>query len=368
MVQQITTPANRMLALDALRGLAVALMILVNTPGSWSYVYSPFLHAPWHGFTLADWVFPLFLFAVGSAMAFSMQNASPGLALYIRIAKRTLMIFGCGLLLHSFPFTTSLTELRIPGVLQRIALCYGIAAVLVTLLTQRKLWWCSVLILPLYWLVLTVFSTDGAASLSGNAVQQVDLWLFGATHLYQGFGEPFDPEGVLSTLPAVSSVLLGYLFTLQVRPLAQPQACKLLLRYGVLLVVIGLLWHQVWPINKPLWSGSYVLFATGLTLLLLAFLVFTLDIKQQHWPTGLVHFGANPLFIYMLSWLWAVSASRLLVWQQGERNMSLYQWGYEQLAIVLPAELASLVFAVLHVLLFWSLAFWLYQRRVFIKI
>lgn len=368
MVKQVTAPASRMLALDALRGLAVALMILVNTPGSWSYVYSPFLHAPWHGFTLADWVFPLFLFAVGSAMAFSMQNASPSCALYRRIAKRTLLMLGCGLLLHAFPFTASSTELRIPGVLQRIALCYGIAAVLVTLLTARKLWWCSLLILPLYWLLLHTFSAEGASSLSGNVIQQVDLWVFGAAHLYQGFGEPFDPEGVLSSLPAVSSVLLGYLFTLQIRPLAQRQACKLLVRYGVLLLVIGLLLHLVWPINKPLWSGSYVLFATGLTLLLLAFLVFTLDIKQQQWPTGLIHFGANPLFIYMLSWLWAVTASKLLVWQQGERKMSLYQWGFEQLAMVLPAELASLIFALLHVVVFWYLAFWLYKRRIFIKI
>lgn len=368
MVQQVSSPASRMLALDALRGLAVALMILVNTPGSWSYVYSPFLHAPWHGFTLADWVFPLFLFAVGSAMAFSMQNAAPCRALYMRIAKRTLLMFGCGLLLHAFPFTASLTELRIPGVLQRIALCYGIAAVLVTLLTVRKLWWCSLLILPFYWLVLAVFSMQGASTLSGNAVQQLDLWTLGATHLYQGFGEPFDPEGLLSTLPAISSVLLGYLFTLQIQPLAKQQAGKLLWRYGMLLVVIGLLLHLAWPINKPLWSGSYVLFATGLTLLLLAFLVFTLDIKQQQWPIGLIHFGANPLFIYMLSWLWAVTASNLLVWQQGERNISLYQWGYEQLAKALPAELASLIFALLHVVVFWYLAFWLYQRRLFIKI
>lgn len=368
MVKQVTSPASRMIALDALRGLAVALMILVNTPGSWSYVYSPFLHAPWHGFTLADWVFPLFLFAVGSAMAFSMQNASPSRALYMRIAKRTLLMFGCGLLLHSFPFTSALSELRIPGVLQRIALCYGVAAVLVTLLTQRKLWWCSLLILPLYWLLLHTFSTQGASILSGNVIQQVDLWVFGAAHLYHGFGEPFDPEGLLSSLPAVSSVLLGYLFTIQIKPLAQQQACKLLLRYGGLLVVIGLLLHLVWPINKPLWSGSYVLFATGLTLMLLAFLIFTLDIKQQQWPKGLIHFGANPLFIYMLSWLWAVTATKLLVWQQAETKMSLYQWGFEQLALFLPAELASLLFAVLHVLLFWWLAFWLHQRRIFIKI
>lgn len=368
MVRQITAPASRMLALDALRGLAVALMILVNTPGSWSYVYSPFLHAPWHGFTLADWVFPLFLFAVGSAMAFSMQSREASPALYGRILKRTLLLFGCGLLLHSFPFSGALTELRIPGVLQRIALCYGITAILITLVSQRCLWWCSYVLLLLYWLLLQLFSEQGAAVLAGNAVQQFDLWLLGAAHLYQGFGEPFDPEGILSTLPAVSSVLFGYLFTKQIRPLAQPQACKTLIRVGAAFILLGLVLNQFWPINKPLWTGSYVLFTTGLTLLLLALLVYTLDIKHRKWPQMFIHFGANPLFIYMLSWLWAVTAAQLLVWQQANQQMSLYQWGFNQLAVLLPAALASLLFALIHVVMFWLLAFWLYQKRIFIKI
>ncbi len=368
MVKQVTPAASRMLALDALRGLAVALMILVNTPGSWSYVYSPLLHAPWHGFTLADWVFPLFLFAVGSAMAFSMQQAKPSVALYQRILKRTLIMFGCGLLLHYFPFTAAWTELRIPGVLQRIALCYGIAAVLVTLFSTRQLWCFSLLLLPAYWLILQLFSTQGAMVMTGNVVQQVDLWLFGPAHLYQGFGEPFDPEGLLSSLPAVSSVLLGFLFTTKIRPLNHQQAAKLLSRFGVLFILLGLILHFVWPINKPLWSGSYVIFSTGLTLLLLACLIYCMDIKQQRWPQSLIHFGANPLFIYMLSWLWAVTAAKVLVWQQADHRISFYDWGFQQLNLLLPAELASLAFAILHVGVFWLLAFWLYQKKIFIKI
>lgn len=368
MVKQVTPAASRMLALDALRGLAVALMILVNTPGSWSYVYSPLLHAPWHGFTLADWVFPLFLFAVGSAMAFSMQNAQPSLTLYAKILKRTLIMFACGLLLHSFPFTQPLAELRIPGVLQRIALCYGITALLVTLFSIKRLWIISLLLLLLYWLLLKLFSAQGAYELSGNVVQQLDLWVFGAAHLFQGFGEPFDPEGLLSTLPAISSVLLGYLFTIKIRPLTPPQSAKLLSRFGLLFTAAGLLLHWFWPINKPLWTGSYVLFSTGLTLILLAVLILSMDIKQQNWPKGLIHFGANPLFIYMLSWLWAVTATKLLVWQQAGHSLSLYDWAFQQLALFLPAEFASLLFALCHVGLFWLLAYWLYRQKIFIKI
>lgn len=368
MVQQVIPFSNRMLALDALRGLAVALMILVNTPGSWSYVYSPFLHAPWHGFTLADWVFPLFLFAVGAAMAFSMRPGLRSQSSYWHITKRTLLLLCCGLLLHSFPFTAPLSELRLPGVLQRIALCYCIAAILITLVKERGLWCWSVLLLIWYGLLLQLGSDQGAAVLSGNAVQKFDLWLFGAAHLYQGFGEPFDPEGMLSTLPAVSSVLFGYLFCNKIRQLKYWQACRFLRRYAAIFMLLGLLLHLVWPINKPLWTGSYVLFSTGLTLLLLALLIYQLDIKGRHWPRGFIHFGANPLFIYMLSWLWAVTAGQLITWQQGEQQISLYQWGSNQLAALLPAELASLTFALLHVLLFWCLAAVLYQRRIFIKL
>ena len=366
----VATPRQpeRFIALDALRGLAIALMILVNTPGSWSHVYAPLLHAAWHGFTFADLVFPMFLFAVGAAMAFSMAKAQPSAATLLKISKRTLLLFGCGVFLHWFPFTSSLVELRIPGVLQRIALCYGIAAVLVLYFKPRGLLLLSLLLPLLYWGLLWQFSLQHPYELAGNAVQRFDLWLLGPAHLYQGFGEVFDPEGLLSTLPAISSVLIGYLVAAELRHTDKDSSVYLLVLWGLALAVLGLLWHLLWPINKPLWSGSYVAFSCGLILLLLAAMVWLMDIRQKNWLQPLVIYGSNPLFIYMLSWLWASAASQLIRFTYDGQSISLYQFGFDSLHVLLPAKLASLVFALLHVLLFWLLSYWLYQRRIFIKL
>lgn len=359
---------ERFVALDALRGLAIALMILVNTPGSWSQVYAPLLHAAWHGFTFADLVFPMFLFAVGAAMAFSMAKAQPSATMLLKISKRTLLLFGCGLLLHWFPFASSLAELRIPGVLQRIALCYGLATLLLLYLKPRSLLLVTALLPLLYWALLWQFSLQHPYELAGNAVQRLDLWLLGSAHLYQGFGTAFDPEGLLSTLPAISSVLVGYLVANRLRQMKKASSVRWLLLFGGALSVLGLLWHLLWPINKPLWSGSYVAFSSGLILLLLAAMVWLMDVQQKKTLHPLVVYGSNPLFIYMLSWLWASAATQLIRFSYGGQSISLYQFGFDSLNVLLPAKLASLTFALLHVLLFWGLSYWLYQRRIFIKL
>lgn len=358
---------TRFYALDALRGLAIALMVLVNTPGSWSYVYPALLHADWHGFTFADLVFPLFLFAVGAAMAFSLQGPALNRSSILKIAKRTLLLLSCGLLLHWFA-AMSVTELRLPGVLQRIALCYALAALLILSLPQRGLLCCCIGLLLLYWLLLLGFTTNDPYALHGNAVQQLDLWLFGAAHLYQGYGVAFDPEGLLSTLPAVSSTLIGYLVARQLQAKPKLQGVSWLAYVGAGLVMLGLLWQFFWPINKALWTGSYVLLSSGIILWLLAALVYLLDVRQQRWPEPLVIYGSNPLFIYMLSWLWAVAASQYLLWQVSGTTLSLYQALFNALAALLPAQLASLLFALLHVVLFWWLSYWLYQRKIFIRL
>ncbi|KKO46318.1 hypothetical protein WG68_05990 [Arsukibacterium ikkense] len=358
---------SRFYALDALRGLAIALMVLVNTPGSWSHVYPALLHADWHGFTPADLVFPLFLFAVGAAMAFSMQGQVISRSSILKIARRTLLLLSCGLLLHWFA-VLSLSELRLPGVLQRIALCYALAALLILSLNQRGLLLVTAGLLLSYWLLLLGFASTEPYVLNGNAVQQFDLWLLGAAHLYQGYGAPFDPEGLLSTLPAISSTLIGYLVARQLQRMSKLQGAHWLAYVGTALLLLGLLWQFYWPINKALWTGSYVVFSSGLILLLLALLVYILDVRQQRWLQPLVIYGTNPLFIYMLSWLWAVAASKYLLWQHNGMTLSLYQAGYNALVALLPAQMASLLFALLHVLLFWWLSLWLYRRRIFIRL
>ena len=353
----------RFYALDALRGLAIALMILVNTPGSWQHVYPPLLHAQWNGFTFADIVFPAFLFVVGAAMFYALRRAKPDTPTLLRIAKRSALLVCIGILLNWFPFSTAITELRLPGVLQRIGLCYGIAAVLVLVVKRQHLPVVTVALLLLYWLLLQQ-GTEQPFSLQYNVVRQLDLYLLGANHLYQGFGIAFDPEGLLSTLPAVTSVLLGYYAAQQLSERTAASGVRWLSGAGVALVVAALLCSLFWPINKALWSGSYVLLAGGLLLCLLAALLWLSDVKgQRRLLQPLVTYGTNPLFIYILSWLWAVVLGLIPV---GDTN--LYQALFALLAQFLPAKLASLLFALAHVALFWWVSRLLYRRNIIIRL
>lgn len=373
--------AVRFQALDALRGLAIALMILVNTPGSWSEVYSPLLHAPWHGFTFADLVFPGFLFVVGAAMFFALKQATLDASWLVKIGKRTLLMFLCGLFLNWF-WMHELDSLRVMGVLQRIALCYGLAALIILGLgalgqqtdieqrqrrIRRQLPVLAALLLFGYWGLLQL--SPDPYSVEHNVVRQLDLILFGSAHLYQGFGMAFDPEGLLSTLPAIVNVLLGYWIAAELSQRKPAAGVRWLWATGAVLVVIALGLSLVWPLNKALWTGSYVLFSGGLLVWLLALMVWLIDIRgATRLAEPLRIYGTNPLFIYMLSWIWAVVLSKLWVWQQAGQQMSAYQFGFEQLAILMPAKLASLVFALAHVVLFWALSYWLYRRQIFIKL
>ncbi len=355
---------SRFYALDALRGLAIALMILVNTPGSWQHVYSPLLHAPWDGFTFADIVFPAFLFVVGAAMFYALRHSSLTRATLWRIGKRGALLFIIGVLLNWFPFTSAVSELRIPGVLQRIALCYAIAALLVLLIRTAYLPLLSAAILLLYWLCLVQFGTDAPYSLGGNAVLQLDLYLLGAAHLYQGFGIAFDPEGLLSTLPALVSVLIGYYVAARLNLRSATAGAVWLLNAGLLLLLAAWLCSVFWPVNKALWSGSYVLLSSAILLLLLAALVWLCDVRQQRQLVQpLIVYGSNPLFIYILAWLWAVTAGLIPL-----ADSNLYQATFNGLALLFPAQLASLLFALLHVLLFWWLSLLLYRRNIIIKL
>jgi len=357
---------GRFYALDVLRGLAIALMILVNTPGSWSHVYSPLLHASWDGFTFADIVFPGFLFVVGAAMAFSLKDAQFNVAAVAKILKRGALMFACGLLLN-FLSHPDLSTLRIPGVLQRIALCYVLAAVLVLSLPKRGLWAAIGLLLAGYFALLQL--SPAPFSLEQNIVRSIDLAVFGASHVYQGFGLPFDPEGLLSTLPATVNVLLGFLVASGLKGKAPGQAVRDLAAMGAVLIVLALVGNWLWPINKALWSGTYVALSSGLLLWLLAALVYLVDIRKATRLTEPLRiYGTNPLFIYMLSWMFAVATSSWMRWTTAEGFQSPAGLLFDTLALALPLQLASLVFALFHVALFWALSVWLYRRQIFIKL
>ena len=212
--------SNRYLALDVLRGMTIALMILVNTPGSWQYVYAPLRHAEWHGCTPTDLVFPFFLFVVGVSLFFSLAKYQIKLSKESlwRIGRRTLLIFVLGIFINSYPqWLTDYSHLRIMGVLQRIAVAYGIAALIVLVAPRRWLPGIGVFILLIYWGILYFFGGSDPYSLPGNATIPFDRALLGENHLYRGFGIPFDPEGILSSLPSVVTVLIGYLAGMMIR-------------------------------------------------------------------------------------------------------------------------------------------------------
>ncbi|WP_286233909.1 acyltransferase family protein [Thalassotalea sediminis] len=357
---------QRYIALDAFRGLTIALMILVNTPGSWSFVYPPLLHASWHGLTPTDLVFPFFMFIVGSAMffAFKKQDFQLEPAIAFKVVKRGFLIFLIGFLLNIYPFTSDPDTWRVMGVLQRIGIAYVFAAFIVLLFKQRGVFITSALILIGYHMLLMSVG-DGAYTLENNLVRQVDLAVLGANHIYGGFGVPFDPEGLLSTIPAIVSALFGFEVTRIISQLEDKRASMIkLIQLGVIGLVVGLVLDFVIPINKALWTSSYVIYTAGYACLTLALFVYLIDIKKLEKPVKpLLVYGTNPLFIYVLSWIWVASYNFFPV-----GDGTIHHFMFNSLAAVFPEKFASFLFALLHVTFFWWCSKWLYERKIFIKI
>jgi predicted acyltransferase len=360
----------RSLALDVLRGLTLALMIVVNTPGG-QPSYGPLEHAAWHGFTLTDLVFPTFLFVVGCAMRLSMRKfAGQGNAVFVRaVLRRGLLICLVGYLLGWFPFLTPafdpmpLSATRIMGVLQRIGLCYLCAALVVRYGGLRAAAAFSVAALLGYWWLLWRF---GDFTLAGNAVRRLDLALLGPAHLYHGDGIAFDPEGILSTLPAVVNVLAGYAAASWLA-LRGPSRATLLgfALAGAACLGLALAWDPFLPINKKLWTGSFVLITVGWDLLILALLVAAIDMAGLRAGTGFFEkFGKNTLFIYVLADLLAIMLGRLHL-----GGVSLYEWLYDTLFLSWAAPVrASLLFALSFMLVCWLAAWALDRRKIYVRL
>jgi predicted acyltransferase len=287
---------SRLVSLDIFRGMTVAFMIIVNTPGSWNYVYSPLRHAKWHGCTPTDLVFPFFLFIVGVSTWYSLKKYRHELNgnAFLRILRRTASIFALGLILGIFPyFNRDYSTLRIMGVLQRIALAYGIGALICTTVNRDYLWIVVAVFLLFYWGALAALGGTDPYSLEGNFVLKVDQALLGKGHLYTGFGIPFEPEGLLSTIPAICTVIIGY-YTGELvgkKSAAIKTALKLLV-VGAALTGLGLLWGKFFPINKPLWTSSYVLYTAGIAMAVLSLIYWIADVvKFQKW--GLFFLGKH---------------------------------------------------------------------------
>ena len=369
---------NRLVALDTFRGMTIAFMIVVNTPGTWGHVYAPLRHAEWHGCTPTDLVFPFFLFIVGVAMRFSLKRfdftLSPDTTKKILI--RMFTIFSFGLLLSAYPFIRqdwNWENFRIMGVLQRIGISYGCAAFLILKLNRRQLVIFSGILLLFYWLILWCFGIISGLDpygLESNLPRWIDLALLGDTHLYYGTGIPFDPEGLLSTLPAVITVLIGYITGIVIQEMENGiEKVKYLLKAGVTITIIGWIWGFFFPINKQLWTSSYVLFTGGIAIIILAICIYFIDIKGfKKLAHPFVIFGTNSIFLFTVSGLWVKTILKIK-FILNEKTVSGYTYLYQTVFQPLAGDLnGSLLFALSNVGMWWLILYWMYRKKIFIKI
>lgn len=371
---------NRFLSLDVFRGLTICLMIVVNTPGTGAKLYPYLVHAHWFGFTLADLVFPSFLFAMGNAMSFSMAKFKTGAPsmFWEKVIKRTFLIFLIGYLMYWFPFFRQsidgglelkpFAETRVMGVLQRIAICYFVTSIIFYYLKEKTALILSVLILLSYWGILYVFGQPGAElEMATNAITRLDLSILGEGHIYKRDSIPFDPEGILSTLPAIVNVVSGYIAGAFIQRLGKSfEGIAKLLIVGFLLSALALWWDLVFPISKKLWTGSFVLYSVGIDLSVMAILVYFIELKKNHFGVEFFNiFGKNPLFIYLFSELFYV-VLRLIPAGSG---MDVFQWVSKRVfQVVFPGSFGAFATAIAFMLLCWSLGWWLNKKRIYIKI
>jgi len=353
-------------------------MIIVNTPGSWSYVYPPLLHAKWHGCTPTDLVFPFFLFIVGITLSISLgkilqKHASDPLLksrLLKKITKRAVLIFVVGIFLNWFPFYhMSISDLRIMGVLQRIALSFAGAAILVIYLKDSmKLLITLLILLLVYWLVLLYLGGSAPYSLESNIAGKIDPFIFGPTHVYNGYGIPFDPEGLLSTIPSIAHVIIGYLFGNIILDLKEDKKklVSRLLIYGTIMTILGFLWNLVLPLNKSIWTSSYVVFTCGISAIFLAILMWLIEIKKiEKWSYVFKVFGLNPLFSYVLSGVLVNLMIYTFIWNGTDSLSWLYDHVYQT---SFGNYLGSFLFALSFTLAVWLLTWPLYIKGKIIKL
>lgn len=400
----------RYYSLDVFRGMTVALMILVNNPGTWSHIFDPLEHAPWHGCTPTDLVFPFFLFAVGNAMAFVLPRfqQSEKKIFYKKVIKRSLLIFLIGVGLNWFPFIKwSDGELifkswvdsqnpeegiRIMGVLQRIALSYFFAMLLGYYLSPKKITYAILGILLLYWGLCHLLGTGDIYSLEGWFGSSIDKQILGIPHIYKGEGVPFDPEGIIATLPSIAHILLGYLVGVFINKQGEvnwlwnktPKSNELhfkmlsgLMVTGCIMYAISLFWSLEFPINKKIWSSTYVLYTTALAILCIGSIIWITDVQKikNKFTQFFDVFGKNPLFIFVLSGL-IPRALNLIRIPKGvsESGETLYgsplEWLYLNIFSKIPGipEIGSFAYALFFLSIMWGIGYWLDKKKIYIKV
>lgn len=371
---------NRLRSLDVLRGATIAGMILVNNPGDWSRTFSPLLHAEWNGWTPTDLIFPFFLFVLGVAIPFAfaarIERSGGDLGpTYRQIVRRTIILFTLGLVLNWFPFfDVDWATARIPGVLQRIALVYLFASLAYLNLGKLGRAWLSVGLLLGYWLAMILVPVPGfgAGDLGpdGNLAAWVDSQVLGP-HVWRYAPGPGDPEGILSTLPAIVTALAG-IFTGEWLRSPRSQSDKLigLFVWGSIATGAGVFFGYFFPVNKNLWNSSYVVLTAGLALTLLAVIYYVVDIHGRDvWARPFVVFGTNAIAVFVSSSLAAKILYKIRWTGVDGATITLKTWLYDHFfAAWIPDNAASLAWATVHVIFWWAIMNLLYRKKIFIKI
>lgn len=368
------TSNKRLLALDVMRGITIAGMILVNNPGSWGYVYSPLKHAQWNGLTPTDLIFPFFMFIMGISTYISLRkyNFTFSTPAALKIIKRTIVIFLIGIAINWFALLCyyhdplPFAQIRVLGVMQRLALCYGASALIALLIKHKYIPYLIVALLVGYFILL--ITGNGFAYNETNILSIVDRSILGDAHMYQD--NHIDPEGLLSTIPSIAHVLIGFCvgkLLMEVKDIREK--LERLFLIGTILTFAGFLLSYGCPLNKKIWSPTFVLVTCGLGSSFLALLIWIIDIKgYKKWSRFFESFGVNPLFIYVLADVLAILLGVITVTYQGE-NTSLQQVFYAGvLQPVFGNESGSLAYAILFVLLNWAIGYILYKKKIYIKI
>ena len=397
------TSSTRLISLDVFRGITITAMILVNMAGVADQVYPFLLHADWNGCTPTDVIFPFFLFIIGVAMSFSLskytdtnsplcRGGASGLrpatltlklwmpalgwgGLYWRITCRSALLFALGLILNGF-WNYDFNNIRIMGVLQRISLCYFFSSLIILNLQKKGQYLIAFLLLISYWFAISFIPVSGYGignlTREGNLGAYLDRLIIGTAHLYKGdnFNSLGDPEGLFSTIPAVVSVLLGY-FTgewLRKEPVKSWTTITLII-IGLCFLIIGQVWGFWFPINKKLWTSSYVVFTTGWALLLLAACYELIEVRSlRRWGKPFEIMGRNAIFVFVTSVLMIKILVKTHV-GMGEKAPNTYIWIYEHFfASWAGAMNGSLFFALATVLFWWLVVYGMYRKRWFVKI
>ncbi|MEA5531440.1 acyltransferase family protein [Dolichospermum sp. UHCC 0684] len=375
----------RLSSLDVFRGITIAAMILANMAGVADDVYRPLSHSEWHGCTPTDLIFPCFLFIVGVAMTFSLAKYTaenkPTKAVYLRILRRTAILFILGLVLNGFwnqgVWTFDLSSIRLMGVLQRIALTYLFASLIVLKLPRKSQWLVAGGLLIAYWLTMMYIPVPdygaGVLTREGNFGAFIDRLIIPKAHLYKGDGFNFlgDPEGLFSTIPAIVSVLAGY-FTgewIKDKKQATSQTSMDLVLFGLCCLVIAIIWDVAFPINKKIWTSSYVLFTTGWALMLLAACYELIEVRLiKRWSKPFEIMGLNAIALFVASvFLIKITAKTQI--GTGETAVSIYNWIYQNIFASWAGNFnGSFLFAFVTLLFWYGVAVLMYEKRWFIKV